>query len=214
MGFLDRHDAGRQLARELERFRDAAPVVLALPRGGVPVAFHVAEALAAPLDLALVRKIGAPGAPEYAIGAVAEGTEKPHVLVDKGAAEMLGIPHGYIEAEAARQLQEIQRQRRLYVGDREPTSIQGRTVIVVDDGIATGTTTRAVLHALREERPERLVLAVPVAAPQAMEKLRDEADEVLALQVPSQFWAVGQYYENFEQTSDDEVIQLLSTARH
>ncbi len=213
MRFHDRHDAGRRLADRLGHLRDERPVVLGLPRGGVPVAYRVAEALDAPLDVALVRKIGAPGAPEYAVGAVVDG-EEPRILVNAEAERMLDLPRQYVEAEAARQIAEIERQRRLYIGDRAQPKIEGETVIVVDDGIATGSTVRLVLHALRERRPKRLVLAVPVAPAEAAQALAADADEVVIVDAPEDFRAVGLYYDDFGQTTDEEVVDLLAKARH
>lgn len=213
MPFRNRHDAGRQLAHVLERFRPDHPVVLALPRGGVPVAFEVAEALDAPLEVALVRKIGAPDAPELAVGAVVDG-DPPEVVRNKDVEEMYDVSSDYIESEVARQMHEIERQRRLYRGDRPPAKLQGRTVIVVDDGIATGATTRAVLRAVRAARPRRVVLAAPVAAWDTAQALKAEADEVVIVETPPFFRAVGLHYDDFSQTSDGEVVRLLTAAKH
>lgn len=162
--FADRTDAGRKLAAELLRFRNEAPVILALPRGGVPVALEVARELHAPLDLVLVRKIGAPDQPELAVAAVVDG-ERPETVINEGVAAWLHLPENYIEKETARQLQEIARRRRLYFRGRAHVSIRDRTAIVIDDGIATGATVRAALKAIWRARPRRLVLAVPVAPP-------------------------------------------------
>jgi predicted phosphoribosyltransferase/dienelactone hydrolase len=206
--FPDRRKAGQLLADQLLRFREDHPLVLALPRGGVPVAFEVAEKLDADLDLLLVRKIGAPHHPEYGIGAVVDG-QKPQVLIDEAIVANLGVPSGYIHNETHRQLREIERRREEYLGGRKPLLVTGRTVIVVDDGIATGSTVRAALRAVRQQNPAKLVLAVPVGAPDSVLSLQRECDEVLCLVTPDPFYAVGAHYEDFAQTSDEEVRQLL-----
>jgi putative phosphoribosyl transferase len=207
--FMNRADAGRQLAKELAHLREGNPVVLALPRGGVPVAFEVAKELDAPLDLMLVRKIGAPGHEEYGIGAVCDGPE-PVVVLDKAAVALLAVPAAYIEAERRRQLAEIERRRRLWLGGRSPVGVEGRTVILVDDGIATGGTMRAALKAVRRRRPRHLALAVPVAAPDSLDSLRPEADETVCLSTPAWFNAVGAFYGEFHQLGDQEVTDLLT----
>lgn len=209
--FRDRRDAGRRLAAALARYRDLRPVVLALPRGGVPVGFEVARALAAPLDVLLVRKIGAPGYPELGLGAVIDGADPHVVLNDAVMREVMPAP-GYVEAETERQLAEIERRRRLYRGDRPAPSVAGRVVILVDDGIATGGTVTAALQGLAAAQPARLVLAVPVAPPEALETLSGLADDVVCLSAPSVFGAVGRFYQDFEQTTDEEVIGLLAEA--
>ncbi|MGD9740942.1 MAG: phosphoribosyltransferase [Bauldia sp.] len=210
--FGDRADAGRRLGQALARFAKAEPLVLALPRGGVPVAFEVARVLHAPLDLLLVRKIGAPGHAELGLGAVVDGDDPQIVLNDPVIAE-IGVPDSYIEAETARQLEEIERRRRSYLGDRRPMPAAGRTVIVVDDGIATGGTVRAALQALRRTRAARTVLAVPVAPKDVLAMLRPEADEIVCLATPEPFLAVGLHYRDFAQTSDAEVVRLLERSR-
>jgi putative phosphoribosyl transferase len=209
--FLDRREAGRRLAEELvgRDWRD--PVVLALPRGGVPVGFEVAKALQAPLDILLVRKIGAPGHPEFGIGAVVDGKD-PQVVINEDAALILGPSSDYLEAEKKRQLEEIERRRKQYVGGRAAEPTEGRTAIVVDDGIATGSTVKVALKALRRSGAERVVVAVPVAPQSAVEALREEADEVVCLSTPEPFRAVSLHYVDFEQTTDEEVIQLLKAA--
>ncbi|WP_026868680.1 phosphoribosyltransferase [Inquilinus limosus] len=211
MRFRDRTEAGRRLAEALARYRDARPIVLALPRGGVPVAFEVARALAAPLDVLLVRKIGAPGYPELGIGAVIDGKDPRVVLNDSVMREVAPAP-GYVEAETERQLVEIERRRRLYRGGRPSPSVAGRTVILVDDGIATGGTVTAALQGLAAAQPARLVLAVPVAPPDVLQTLSQLADDVVCLSAPHFFGAVGRFYEDFSQTTDEEVIRLLAEA--
>jgi putative phosphoribosyl transferase len=209
--FADRAEAGRRLAEELRRFKPEHPVVLALPRGGVPVAYEVAKALAAPLDLVLVRKIGAPFQPELAIGAVVDG-ERPELVINRDLIEDCRIPQSYLDKERERQLAEIERRRQLYLGDRPRTPVQDRTAIVIDDGIATGATMEAALHATRNAGPRRLVLAVPVAPPDTIERLRPEVDEVVCLMMPAFLGAIGSFYRDFRQLDDDEVIQLLEEA--
>ena len=209
--FRDRRDAGRRLAAALARYREIRPIVLALPRGGVPVGFEVARALAAPLDVLLVRKIGAPGYPELGLGAVVDGADPHVVLNDSVMREVMPSP-GYVEAETERQLAEIERRRRLYRGDRPAPSVAGRVVILVDDGIATGGTVTAALRGLAAAKPARLVLAVPVAPPDVLETLSQLADDVVCLSAPYVFGAVGRFYEDFSQTTDEEVIRLLAEA--
>jgi len=209
--FADRTDAGRRLAARLGHLACEDPVVLALPRGGVPVGFEVAKALSAPLDVLFVRKIGAPFQPELAAGAVVDGAE-PVIVRNEEVVRAYGIDESWIEEEAARELAEIERRRRLYRGDRPPLSVRGRTVILVDDGIATGTTVRAALAALSRLAPRRRVLAVPVAPPETLERLAAEAEEIVALERPEWMGAVGQFYGDFTQTEDAEVVRLLAEA--
>jgi predicted phosphoribosyltransferase len=209
--FENRSDAGRQLARRLARFRGHDVVVLALPRGGVPVAFEVAQALGAPLDLLLVRKLGAPGHPELAAGAIVDG-ETLEIVANEDVLRLTGADHAYLERVAQRELAELERRRALYLGARPPLAVKGRTAIVVDDGVATGATTRAALRGLRRRAPARVVLAVPVAAPEALASLAAEADEIECLEAPASFGAVGSFYRDFRQTGDAEVIALLERA--
>ncbi len=210
--FADRIEAGRLLAREVLALKPVDPVVLALPRGGVPVAAEVARALGAPLDLLLVRKIGAPGHRELAVAAVAEGPQ-PTIVIDRETLDLTGTSEAYVEREAKEELREIARRRTAYLHDRAPLEVAGRTVIVVDDGIATGTTVRAALLALRRRRPARLVLAVPVAPPEVVAALRADVDDLVCLAQPAYFHAVGVHYADFHQVSDDEVISILDETR-
>lgn len=212
MIFEDRTDAGRRLAAALAHLKAEAPVVLALPRGGVPVAFEVARVLDAPLDLVLVRKIGAPGFEEYGVGAVADGPE-PVVALDDQAVALLQLSPEWIEQQTRRQLAEIERRRSLWMAGRPPVQVEGRTAIVIDDGIATGGTMRAALRSLRHRAPRRLVMAVPVAPPDTLARLRSEADETLCLSAPASFNAVGAFYSEFHQLDDSEVADLLERAK-
>ena len=211
MMFSDRRDAGRQLAEILLLRNYENPVVLALPRGGVPVGYEIALALAAPLDLALVRKIGAPQHEELAIGAIADG-EQPEWVADPQLIRHLGVTDSYLDQAKAAALREIERRRRAYYGDRSPADIVGRTAIVVDDGIATGATMRAALLSVRRRKPARLVLAVPVAPDDTLRRLRRDVDEVVCLDTPADFYAVGQFYDDFPQLRDEEVTALLAQA--
>jgi putative phosphoribosyl transferase len=211
MLYQDRREAGVLLAARLLKFKDEHPVVLALPRGGVPVAFEIAGALAAPLDLVLVRKIGAPHNQELAVGAIAEG-EHSEIVEDSRLVRELAVSPEYLEEAKAAARAEIARRRKVYFGDRQPVDIAGRTAIVVDDGIATGATMRAALHATRQRKPARVVLAIPVAAPDSLRRLRREADEIVCLDAPADFMAVGQFYRHFPQLRDAEVTALLDAA--
>jgi predicted phosphoribosyltransferase len=210
--FEDRADAGRRLAQALLHLKDESPIVLALPRGGVPVASEVAKALNAPLDLVLVRKIGAPGQKELGLGAVVDGAH-PQIVLNEDVVRVVQPGDRYIENEAARELAEIERRRALYRRGRAPLDTAGRTVVVVDDGIATGGTMKAVLKALRESGPKKLVLAVPVAPADSISELSSFADDVVVLATPEPFYAVGAYYLDFAQTTDEEVVDLLERAR-
>jgi len=207
--FADRRTAGRQLAARLHHLRADEPLVLALPRGGVPVGFEVARELDAPLDILLVRKIGVPWQPELALGAVVDGAD-PQVLINEGLAEELAVEPSYIESETARQLSEIERRRRIYLGDKPPPVLGGRTIIIVDDGIATGSTARAALRAVRKAGARGIVLAVPLAPEDTIEQLGAEVDEIVCLLSPSPFIAVGAHYGEFRQVADTEVIALVA----
>jgi putative phosphoribosyl transferase len=210
--FSSRRDAGRQLASELKRMKIDAPVVLALPRGGVPVAVEVARELNAPLDLLLVRKIGVPWQPELAAAAIVDG-ESPDLVLNDSVMSALGLTRADIDGAAGAQLLEIERRRRLYLGDTAPISVKGRSAIVVDDGIATGTTAKAALQALRRRDPKTVILAVPVGAPDSLAELAEHADRIVCLQSPASFYAIGQFYLDFHQLSDQEVIDELRIAK-
>lgn len=206
--FHDRREAGRQLAERLAAYRARPDVlVLALPRGGVPVAFEVALALHAPLDVFLVRKLGTPGQPELAMGAIATGGIR---VVNADVVDAMGIPNDAIEATAREQQQELERRERAYRDDRAQSDVGERVVILVDDGVATGSTMRAAIAALRRRQPARIVVAVPAAAPQVCAMLQAEADELICLVVPEPFYAVGLWYEDFSPVGDDEVRELLA----
>jgi putative phosphoribosyl transferase len=207
--FRDRHDAGRRLAAELLAYRDEDPVVVGLPRGGVPVAEEVAAALGAPLEVLAVRKLGAPHNPEYGIGAIAEGGIR---VFDSEALAVLGINGGVLDSIVCREAEELRRRVATYRGERSPIDLRGRTAIVVDDGVATGVTDTAALRAVRRLGPHRLVLAVPVCAPDSALRLREEADEVVCLSEPPLLYGVGQWYRDFSQVSDAEVIASLDSA--
>src|SRR5258705_10136213 len=206
--FRDRREAGRLLAAKLTAYANRPDViVLALPRGGVPVADEVARALGAPLDVFVVRKLGVPGSEELAMGAVATGGVR--VLNDQ-IVDRLGIPDHLVDAVAVREQQELSRRERLYRGGRPPPDVRGRAVILVDDGLATGATMHAAIHALRQQQPARIVVAVPTAAPETCEELRAEVDEVICAVTPEPFHAVGLWYRDFSQTTDEEVRDLLA----
>jgi len=206
--FHDRAEAGRRLAAKLAHHQGQDCVVFALPRGGVPVAEPIAAMLRAPLDLVLARKIGVPRHPELAMGAVADGGS-PVVVRNEDVIAMAGVDEAEFDAACERELAEIERRRRRYVGTRTPCEAEGRVAIVVDDGVATGATTRAALRAVRARGPKTLVLAVPVAPPDALEALRSEADETVCLEVHSDFGAIGYFYADFHQLDDREVIAIL-----
>jgi len=208
MPFKDRSEAGRKLAAALTIYRDQHPVILALPRGGVLVGAEIAAALQAPLDLILVRKIGVPFQPELAMGAVVDG-DTPVIVRNEDVIQYAGIDEAEFESVCKSELAEIERRRLAYLAGRDRVEISGRTAIVVDDGIATGATTRAALRAIRSRSPKRLVLAVPVAPSDSLAVMREEADDVVCLEDHEPFGAIGYYYRDFRQVSDAEVIELL-----
>lgn len=208
--FRDRVDAGQQLAAKLTEYAGRPDVlVLGLPRGGVPVAFEVAKALNARLDMFLVRKLGVPGHEELAMGAIASGGVR--VLNDE-VMDMLRVPDHVVDAVAEREQQELERRENAYREGRPPPEVRGQTVILVDDGLATGSTMRAAAEALRQQAPRHLIVAVPVAARETCDEFRDRVDDVVCASTPEPFHAVGQWYENFSQTTDDEVRELLRQA--
>lgn len=208
--FSDRTEAGRLLAEDLAATQGCADgIVLALPRGGVPVAFEVAQRLGLPLDLMLVRKLGVPGQEELAMGAIASGDS---IVFNEALLRQLSIPEQAIQRTMRKERAELERRERLYRGERAYPNLQGRCVILVDDGLATGATMRAAIAAVRQHGPRRVVVAVPVAPPDTVSALEEESDEVRALSVPALFYGVGRWYDNFEQTSDDEVRRLLAVA--
>jgi predicted phosphoribosyltransferase len=205
--FRDRRDAGRLLAEKLSAYANRPDViVLALPRGGVPVAYEVAGALNAPLDVFPVRKLGVPGHDELAMGAIAPGGLR---VLNQEIVRALGIPNQAIDAVAAKEQQELTRRERLYRGDRPPIDVRGKTVILVDDGLATGATMLAAVKALRQHQAGRIVVAVPIAAPETCDQMRAYVDDIVCAVTPEPFYAVGLWYENFSQTSDEEVRELL-----
>lgn len=209
-GFRSRAEAGRRLAKRLAGYNFVKPVVLALPRGGVPVGLEIARALKAPFDLLLVRKIGVPWQRELAAAAVVDGANHDLVYNEEVMAAT-GVSKEQVGKAAALELAEIERRRALYLKDRQPLAVEGCTAIVIDDGIATGTTVKAALQALRRRKPLRLVLAVPVAPAETIAELRPLADELVCLEQPEPFFAIGEFYSDFHQVSDDEVIDLLKS---
>jgi putative phosphoribosyl transferase len=208
--FLDRREAGRRLGEAMERFDYEAPLVVALPRGGVPVGFEVARILGAPFDVLLVRKLGAPFNPEYGIGAIAEGGVR---FIRRGEAELIGVSDEELERVVGRESAELERRQRLYRGSDDPLPVEGRTVLLVDDGIATGGTAIVAGQALRARGAAKVILAVPVAPPGTEERLAADFDEVVCLEQPHGFYGIGQFYVDFGQLGDEEVVQLLEEAR-
>jgi predicted phosphoribosyltransferase len=208
MMFQDRYDAGRRLAQALEQYRDENPVILGLPRGGVVVGYEIARAMAAPLDVLVVRKLGAPGAEEFAIGAIAPGA----ILLSRELVAGLGVPQEYLESIIAREADELARRERVYRGTRQPLELKGRTVILVDDGLATGATAQAAVESLRRRGPRKVVFAAPVCSVEGAKALEKVTDAVVCLECPESFGAVGYWYRDFSPTTDAEVIEcLLST---
>lgn len=208
--FRDREDAGRRLAERLAGYRGESPIVFALPRGGVPVGYEIAHALEAPLDIFIARKLGAAGREEFGIGAVAQGGVR---VLNERAVEALEIPEEYIERVAKQETEEIERRLLILRGDRRDPEVEGRTAILVDDGLATGVTARAAVEALRQRNLGRLVLAVPVCAAQSVKLLRPEVDEMVCLEAPSNLMAISLWYQDFYQVGDEQVVELLERAR-
>jgi predicted phosphoribosyltransferase len=209
--FADRSEAGRLLARRLAELQLDRPIVYALPRGGVPVAAEIAAVLRAPLDLVLVRKIGAPMQPELAVGAIVDGAQ-PLRFINEDIARQTGASADYIEQACRRELAEIERRRRRYLGTRARPEPRGRTAIVVDDGIATGATAIAALRALAERGAARRIVAVPVAPPDTVRRLQEESDGVVCLMQVADFWGISGFYRDFHQLDDDEVVAALDAA--
>lgn len=211
MLFADRAEGGRRLAaelvRRLPRIRDEDPLVLAIPRGGVPVGYEAARAIEAPLDLFIARKLGAPGHEELGIGAVAPGGTR---FLDADAIRMLGVSDAYIEEVTQKELAELERRLHRFRGDRPPARIEGRSVVLVDDGLATGVTALASLTALRLQRPRRLVFAAPVCSMEGAQAVARQADDVVCVATPDRFFGVGAWYQDFTQTTDEEVVELLA----
>jgi putative phosphoribosyl transferase len=206
--FRDRRDAGRRLATELRAYANRPDViVLALPRGGVPVGYEVASALGAPLDVFVVRKLGLPGHEELAMGAIASGGV--HVL-DQDLLRIAHVSDAQLQQVITTELAELARRERLYRGDRSFPDLQGKTVILVDDGLATGSSVRAAIAALRKKAPKQIIVAVPVAAPEVCDSFRDIADDIICAETPESFRAVGMWYDDFSQTTDEEVHDLLA----
>jgi len=210
MIFRDRTDAGRKLATRLKHYADREDVlVLALPRGGVPVAYEVAKELNAPLDVFLVRKLGVPGHEELAMGAIASGGVR---VLNEDIVNYLRIPNQVIDIVAANEQRELERRARAYRGDRPPPDVKDRIVILIDDGLATGSTMRAAAESLRLQQPRRIVVAVPVSSRETCDEFRSEVDEIVCAYTPEHFQGVGLWYEDFSQTSDEEVRELLKRA--
>jgi putative phosphoribosyl transferase len=210
--FEDRADAGRRLAQRLAARAGEAPVVVTLPRGGVPVGYEIARALNAPLDIIVVRKIGAPGQHELGIGALVDG-DHPETVLNEELLRLIDVSPEYLDREIKLELKEIHRREGVYRKGHPAVALQGRTVLVVDDGIATGASIRAALRGIKRRGARKIVLAVPVAAAETLHALRAEADEIVCLQSPESFGAIGEFYRDFSQTSDEEVIDLLDRAR-
>jgi len=209
MNFKNRSDAGRKLAARLVQYKDQQVVLLALPRGGVPVAAEVAAVLGAPIDLVLVRKIGVPSQPELAMGAIVDG-DSPITVRNEDVIRLAGVDERTFRAVRDREFAELERRRRLYLGGRNRIGVKDRIAIVIDDGVATGATTRAALRAIRMRQPNKLILAVPVGPTDTIEAMREEADEVLCLEIYEEFNAIGTFYGDFRQITDQEVIDILT----
>ena len=210
MLFYDRTDAGRRLAKLLKRRIQGPCIVLAIPRGGVVVGYEVAKELGCPLDVVISRKVGAPAQPELAVGALAEDGA---VFVDEEIAGLVGVSRDYVERRAREELREVRRRAEEYRGGREMPDLSGKTVILVDDGLATGLTMMAAVHMARNKGAEKVVVAVPVSPPETVAKLRRHADEVICLETPTNFYAIGQFYERFDQLTDEETNSILRKSR-
>lgn len=210
MLFKDRIQAGQELAKKLLKYKDKDVIILAIPRGGVVVAYEIAKALNSPLDLIIPRKIGAPYQPELAIGAV---TQDGTIILNEDIVSYLPIPNGYIEAEAEKQKMEIERRLMKYRGSVIEPNISNKIVIIVDDGIATGATMLAAIASIRKKKPLEIVVAIPVAPIETLKKIKEHADEIVCLYTPEPFFAIGQFYERFEQLEDEEVINLLNKSK-
>jgi len=210
MLFKDRIQAGQKLAEKLLEYKDKNVIILAIPRGGVVVAYEIAKVLNAPLDLIIPRKIGAPYQPELAIGAI---TQDGTIILNEDIVSYLPIPENYIKNEAERQKKEIERRLIKYRGNAIEPNLENKIVIIVDDGIATGATMLAAIASIRKKKPSKIVVAIPVAPPESLEKIKEYADEIICLQTPEPFFAIGQFYERFEQLEDEEVIDILNKIR-
>ncbi|MCH7601128.1 MAG: phosphoribosyltransferase [Planctomycetes bacterium] len=210
--FRDREDAGQQLAERLLHLRDVNPLIFGLPRGGVVIAAQVAAALCAPLDVLVVRKLGAPGRPELALGAITVGDD-PHLTLNQDLIDLISVSDEYLQMEMDTQREEVKRRNDRYRQGRPALSVEGRTTIIIDDGIATGATVLAGIMGLKDRKPGRLVLAVPVAASDSLEKLSQYVDEVVCLHAPDDFMSVGVFYSDFHQTTDDQVMELLERSQ-
>jgi len=211
--FENRQQAGQALARRLDTIDPGSTVILALPRGGVPVAREVCSATGTPLDLILVRKVGAPGHSELAVGALADGPP-PTLVINREVAASCGLSEGDVRKLAKAEEPELERRRKAYLGSRRPIDLAGRTAIIVDDGIATGATMKAAVKAARARKAALVVVAVPVASREAIQQLKSEADHVICLDAPEPFWAVGQHYASFPQVTDEEVTEALAAYPH
>lgn len=210
MIYKDRQDAGRQLAEKLTKFKDENPIIIALPRGGVVTGYEVAKVLHAPLDVLITRKLGAPFQPELGIGAIAPNNVR---ILNLDAIRFIGISKDQMEEIIQRETKEMHRRIKLYRGNLPPLDLQGKTVIVVDDGLATGVTAGAAILAIRQMTPEKIILAVPVSPIDTASRFKEEVDEFICLQQPHDFFAVGQYYYDFDQVTDEQVISLLELSR-
>lgn len=206
--FKDRQEAGRKLADELGKLKLADPIILALPRGGVPVAAEIADALNAPLGLVIVRKVGAPGNPELAVAAIVDGNP-PDVVLNREIVEAYGLDDADLRSLVSRERPELERRRLAYVGNRKPLTVAGKTVVLVDDGAATGTTMKVAIRAMKRRSPREIVVALPVAPPDVVSELSDEAERVVCLSTPARFFALGYHYHDFPQLTDEEVVQTL-----